>query len=112
MHALIPMNTRTQTLPLGAFSKTGLANPQDWQIRQRRLAVDRNLFFFELQNISEKRTYPYEYMYANPTTRSIFEDRTGKSSRLTNSPEVPRCRRERRLPLKAQTSLIARGASL
>jgi hypothetical protein len=54
MHALIPMNTRTQTLPLGAFSKTGLANPQDWQIRQRRLAVDRNLFFFELQNISEE----------------------------------------------------------
>jgi hypothetical protein len=26
---LIPMNTRTQTLPLGAFSKTVPANPQD-----------------------------------------------------------------------------------
>jgi hypothetical protein len=26
---LIPMNTRTQTLPLGASSKTVLANPQD-----------------------------------------------------------------------------------
>jgi hypothetical protein len=26
---LIPMNTRTQTLPLGAFSKTVPSNPQD-----------------------------------------------------------------------------------
>jgi hypothetical protein len=28
-HTLIPMNTRTQTLPLGASSKTVPANPQD-----------------------------------------------------------------------------------
>jgi hypothetical protein len=27
--ALTPMNTRTQTLPLGASSKTVLINPQD-----------------------------------------------------------------------------------
>jgi hypothetical protein len=27
--SLIPMNTRTQTLPLGASSKTVPANPQD-----------------------------------------------------------------------------------
>ena len=32
-------------------------------------------------------------------------DWAGKSSRLTKSPQALRCRRERRLPLKAQTSL-------
>jgi hypothetical protein len=50
-------------------------------------------------------THPYEYTHANPTPRSIFEDCAGKSSRLTKSPQTPRCRRERRLPLKAQTPL-------
>jgi hypothetical protein len=37
---LIPMNTRTQTLPLGAYLKTGPANPQDWQSHDRCLAVN------------------------------------------------------------------------
>jgi hypothetical protein len=50
-------------------------------------------------------THPYEYTHANPTPRSIFEDCAGESSRLTKSPQVPRCRRERRLPLKAPTPL-------
>jgi hypothetical protein len=50
-------------------------------------------------------THLYEYTHANPTPRSIFEDYADKSSRLTKSPQAPRCRRERRLPLKAQTSL-------
>jgi hypothetical protein len=50
-------------------------------------------------------THPYEYTHTNPTPRSIFEDCTGKFSRLTKSPQTPRCRRERRLPLKAQTPL-------
>jgi hypothetical protein len=40
--------------------------------------------------------------HANPP-RSIFEDSAGKFSRLTKSPQTPRCRRERRQPLKAQT---------
>jgi hypothetical protein len=38
----IPMNTRTQTLPLGASSKTVPANPQYWWSHHRRLAVDGN----------------------------------------------------------------------
>jgi hypothetical protein len=50
-------------------------------------------------------TCPYEYMHTNPTRRSIFEDYDDKSSRLMKSPQVPHCRRERRLPLKAQTPL-------
>jgi hypothetical protein len=50
-------------------------------------------------------THPYEYTHANPTPRSIFEDCASKSSRLTKSPQTPRCRRERHLPLKAQTPL-------
>jgi hypothetical protein len=41
-----------------------------------------------------RKPYPYE-----------IEDCAGKSSRLTKSPQAPRCRRERRLPLKAQTPL-------
>jgi hypothetical protein len=32
-HTLIPMNTHTQTLPLGASLKTAPANPQDWRSR-------------------------------------------------------------------------------
>ena len=44
----------------------------------------------------------YEHTYANPTPMSIFEDRASKFLRLTKSPQAPRCRRERRLPLNAQ----------
>jgi hypothetical protein len=42
---LIPMNTRTQTLPLGASLKTVPANPQDWQSHHRRLAIDGNVAY-------------------------------------------------------------------
>jgi hypothetical protein len=56
-------------------------------------------------DIHNARTHPYEYTHTNSTLRSIFEDCAGKSSRLTKSPQAPRCRRERRLPLKAQTPL-------
>jgi hypothetical protein len=38
-------------------------------------------------------SHPYEYTHANPTPRSIFECCVGKSSRLTKSPQAPRCRR-------------------
>jgi hypothetical protein len=55
---------------------------------------------FELHNTSETLT-----TQINPTPRSIFENCAGKSSRLTKSPQVSRCRREHRLPLKAQTLL-------
>jgi hypothetical protein len=50
-------------------------------------------------------THPYEHTRANPTPRSIFEDLSDKSSRLTKSPQVSRCRPEHRLPLKVQTPL-------
>jgi hypothetical protein len=40
-----------------------------------------------------------------PTPRSIFEECAGKSSKLTKSPHVPRCRQERHLALKVQTPL-------
>jgi hypothetical protein len=40
-----------------------------------------------------------------PYPSSIFEDCADKSSRLTKSPQAPRCRRERHLPLKAQMPL-------
>jgi hypothetical protein len=69
---------------------------------------DHLFFFCELHNTSETlttHTHPYEYTHANPTPRSIFEDCAGKSSRLTKSPHATRCRREHRLPLKAQTLL-------
>jgi hypothetical protein len=51
------------------------------------------------------RTFIPMNTHANPTPKSIFEDCAGKSSRLAKSPQAPRCRRERRLPLKAQTPL-------
>jgi hypothetical protein len=50
-------------------------------------------------------THPYEHRRANPTARSIFEDWAGKSSQLSKSPQAPRCRQERHLPLKTQTPL-------
>jgi hypothetical protein len=58
-----------------------------------------------LRHSQRTHTHPYEYMHANPTPRSIFEDCVGKSSRLTKSTQAPRCRRECSLPLKAQTPL-------
>jgi hypothetical protein len=42
---LIPMNRHTQTLPLGASSKTVPANPQDWRSHHRRLAIDGNVAY-------------------------------------------------------------------
>jgi hypothetical protein len=69
----------------------------------------RSCFFanYTIHRRHSQRTHtrPYEYTHANPTPGSIFEDCAGKSSRLTKSPQAPRCRRERRLPLKAQTPL-------
>jgi hypothetical protein len=67
-------------------------------------------FFFANYTIHQRHsqrthTHPYKYTHANPTPSSIFEDCAGKSSRLTKSPQPPRCRRERHLPLKAQTTL-------
>jgi hypothetical protein len=69
-----------------------------------------NSIFFANYTIHRKHsqrthTHTYEDTHANPAPRSIFEDCAGKSSRLTKSPQTPRCRRERRLPLKAQTPL-------
>jgi hypothetical protein len=65
------------------------------------------LFFsnYTIETLKTTHTHPYEYTHANPTPKSIFEDCVGKSSRLTKSPQAPRCRRKRRLPLKAQTPL-------
>ena len=40
-----PMNTRTQTLPLWASSKTEPANPRDWRSRHRHLVVDGNVTY-------------------------------------------------------------------
>ena len=45
VRTLIPMNTRTQTLPLWASSKTEPANPQDWWSHHKCLAVDGNVAY-------------------------------------------------------------------
>ena len=63
--------------------------------------------FFRLHNTTQALTththsHFFEHTYANSTPMNIFEDWAGKSSRLTKSPQAPRCRRERRLPLNAQ----------
>jgi hypothetical protein len=66
-------------------------------------------FLLELYSTSETlttHTHASLWPHANPTHRSIFEDWTDKSSsRLTKSPQMLSCRRERRLPLKAQKLL-------
>jgi hypothetical protein len=66
--------------------------------------VENLIFFFVItQYIGD--THYARTLIPNPTPGCIFEDRAGKSSGLTKSPQAPRCRRERRLPLKAQTPL-------
>jgi hypothetical protein len=62
-------------------------------------------FTIHRRHSQRTHTHPYEYTHVNLTPRSIFEDNAGKSSRLTKSPQASRCRREGRLPLKAQTPL-------
>ena len=56
----------------------------------------------QLKHSQRTHSHPYEHTYANPTPMSIFEDWAGKSSRLTKSPEAPRCWREHRLLFNAQ----------
>jgi hypothetical protein len=82
----------------------------DRRFIQRCLGFDLVYCFFANYTIHQRHsqrthTHPYECTHANPTPRSIFEDCAVKSSRLTKSPQALRCRRERRLPLKAQTPL-------
>jgi hypothetical protein len=71
--------------------------------RKRIIFFELHNFFYFYRHSQHAHTHQYEYTHANPTLRSIFKDCAGKSSRLTKSPQAPRCRRERRLPLKAQT---------
>ena len=52
--------------------------------------------FFRLHGTTQALTTyahscPYEHMYANPTSMTIFEDQASKSSRLTKSPLTSRC---------------------
>ena len=49
-----------------------------------------------------RHSHPHKYTYTNPIPMRIFEDLADKFSRLTKSPQTSHCRRERRLPLKAQ----------
>ena len=83
-----------------------------WDILSRKANPDSKTgtngrFLVVLHSITQTLTtyaysHPYEHTYAKPTPTSIFKDSAGKSSRLTKSPQAPRCRRERRLSLNAQ----------
>ena len=44
------MNTRTQTLPLWASSKTEPANPRGWRSHHKRLTVDGNVAYHWMHN--------------------------------------------------------------
>jgi cell division protein FtsL len=96
MTIFLRLQSTTQTLtthahsPLWTPSKTELPNPQDWQNHHRRLAIDDNT------NTHCTRTL---------IPMNIFEGCADKSSRLTKSPQAPRCWREHHLPLKTQPPL-------
>ena len=49
-HTHTPMNTRTQTLLLWAFSKTEPANPRDWRSHHMRLAIYGNAAYHWMHN--------------------------------------------------------------
>jgi hypothetical protein len=54
--SLWPMNTRVQTLPLEASSKTGPTNSQDWRGQHRCLVVDGNVLNPEKFALTGSRT--------------------------------------------------------
>ena len=49
-HTHTPMNTRMQTLPLWASSKTEPANSWDWRSHHRRLAIEENVAYHLIHN--------------------------------------------------------------
>jgi hypothetical protein len=66
--------------------------------------------FFSNYTLHKKRfthTHPSEHTCANPTLR--VSSKSGPTNleieRMTKSPQVSRCRREHRVPLKSQTPL-------
>jgi hypothetical protein len=80
-------------------------HPSIFRVAQKHFCYFFSNYTLHQRHSQHAHTHPYEYIHVNPTHRSIFGDCVGKSSRLTKSPQAPHCRRERRLPLKAQTSL-------
>jgi hypothetical protein len=80
-------------------------DPSIFRVGQKHFCYFFSNYTLHQRNSQYAHTHPYEYIHANPTHRSIFGDCVGKFSRLTKSPQASHCRRERRLPLKAQTSL-------
>ena len=80
---------------------------------RRRLHADaavtlkqRNIFFRSHNTTPtltmHEHSHSYKHTYTNHIPMSIFENWAGKFSRLAKSPQAPRCRRERRLPLNTQ----------
>jgi len=57
-------------------------------------------------------TQSYKHTSANSNPMNIFKDWTGKSSRLTKSPQASRCRPKRRLLLKARHRYILKYSVL
>jgi len=57
MHTHTPMNTRTQTLSLWAFSKTEPANPRNWRSHHRRLVYPTIICIQRNETKRRYRTY-------------------------------------------------------
>ena len=65
-----------------------------------------SLFILDYTVQSQRmQLHPYEHMYANPISVRIFENWSGKFSRLKKSLQTSHYRQERHLPLKTQHNL-------
>ena len=59
------------------------------------------IILVQRRHSTRTHTHPYEHTYANPTPMSTFEGLSRQILKFTKSPQTPRCRGARRLPLNA-----------
>jgi hypothetical protein len=83
-----------------SFGFAHAAQCKECRRRTHQLTPPWPSYFFAMGHSQCTHTHSYEHTRVNPTPRSIFEAKIDKKS-----PQTSRYRRERRLPLKTQTSL-------
>jgi hypothetical protein len=91
----------------GSFEFRAAVWQFDWGWRRCRLQAGLRAYMGRLSSVPVLffSKYTIHRRHSQRTHTHPYGDCAGKSTRLTKSPQAPRCQRERRLPLKAQTPL-------
>jgi hypothetical protein len=79
----IPMNTRTQTLPLWALLKDCVDESRDWRSHHRRLAIDGNIVYHWNHNVV-KSWNKFMKIRALVPSRGLKPGWIGSTTNLTN----------------------------